>query len=190
MQLPEGQKEWREILFLPQGVYRVDYHKLNIRSLKNHRSRLITENGKIRRKLASLRRQIEDLRVNLQKNESMLGQLTTEKLDAVLEIERERQRQAQEKANQFLKNYIGEKPFKTLQEKGEFVFIGGDGKEYRIKKDASLWQSTHGYWYKMCVIHPKDLPLPDIIASVFTTVKNDPTFSKRSVKARKGVLWR
>jgi len=176
--------DWREVLFLPDGVFIVRYHKLSVKALKSLRSRLLTQDMQLRNEIGRLRRQIQEKKAKLKEIERMLNKLTDEKIKEIIERERQRKREAEEKASEFLKDYIGEEAFSKLQQKGYFEFKGADGKRYRITKDARLLDYYNGRWYHLCVIHPKDLPLPDIIASVFTVVKNDPNFRKTSRRLR------
>lgn len=160
--------DFQEVLDLGEGVYRVKYHRLNIRSIRNLRSRLLGEVMKTRRELGHLRRKIEEKRGVLKEKEALLNNLSEEKIQKYIELEKQREALVVEKANVFLRDYIGIKNYEVLQKKGFFEFKGQDGKQYRIKRDATLQQASGNYWCSMCVITPKNLPLPDIIASVFT----------------------
>jgi len=116
--------------------------------------------------------------------ETMLNELTEDRLHFLIKAEADRDRKVMEKANEFLKDVIGEESFKELQQKGFFVFTALDGKEYRIKKDGLLQVGDGQYWCNCCYIEPSSLPLPDLIASVFNTVKNSERFAKETRTTR------
>jgi len=185
----EDKDEWKELLFLPNGAFIVKYHRLTIKALKSLRTRLLNKSFELRRDIGRLREEINRKKVELEEIESMLNKLTDDKIKEIIEREERRKREAEQKATEFLKDYIGEEAFQQLQKKGYFEFTGADGQQYRITKNGKLCRKFGNYWYYMCVIYPEDLPLPDIIASVFTTVKNDPSFSKRSQKLKEVKNW-
>jgi len=185
----EDKSDWREVLFLPNGVFLVSYHRLTVKALKGYRSRLLNESIKLRREIGRLREKIKEKKAKLEEIESMLNKLTDDKIREIIEKEEQRKREAERKATEFLREYIGEEAFEQLEKKGYFEFTGADGKQYRITKDGRLCRKFGKYWHYMCVLYPEDLPLLDIIASVFTAVKNDPTFSKSSQKLEEVRNW-
>jgi len=172
--------DYEEVLSLPNGIFRVKYHKLNVQAIRSLRSRWINETFKLRREIASLNRQINAKKKMIQQKEQMVNKLTEEEISKLIQIEAENQRRIEEKANQFLRQAIGEIAFNELQEKGEFLFPALDGKTYRIKKNGELQVDGGKFWYRCCYIKPSTLPLPDIIASVFNSLKHSKRFSKET----------
>lgn len=159
---------WREVQNLGEGIFLVRYHKLSVKALKSLRSRLLGEVIRARRELAELYDKVEAKRALILEKEQMLDKLTEDKISEFIDFEKQQQKAILEKANSFLREYIGENAFQELQQKGSLVFQGLDGKTYRIKRDGELQQGGGKFWYDMCTIKPSTLPLPDIIASVFT----------------------
>lgn len=173
--------DWTEILSLGDGIYRVKYHRLTVQALKNYRSRLTSDVFEIRRKVLEQQEYIATLLASLKEKEAMLSSLTEEKIEQFIELERQRKQRVKERANAFLERYIGPENYAVLQEKGAFEFVGGDGVQYRITRYGSLQRAYGNYWYNMCVMKPNDkLPLPDIIASVFTAAAKAPDTLKNS----------
>jgi len=179
----EEKDDWREILELPSGIFLVKYHRLSLKALRNRRSRLQNEMFKLRREIGQHYEQIDLLRSKLQEKEDMLSKLTDKKIQYLVEIEKKRQEEAELKATEFLKEYVGEDAYESLQKEGYFQFTGLDGNQYRIKKNGELQQAQGNYWYHCCVIR-KELPLPDFIAAVFTAARTDPSFLARSMRRR------
>ncbi len=173
-----------EVVFMPDGAYRCKYYKLTIKALKNYRSRLLTNNMKLRQIIQDKYAIIEDLEKQLRQNQDTLNRLPQEKIEQVIQLDIELKKQVNAKATLFLKDYLGEEAYNQLQEKGFYCFVGADHKKYRIKSNGELQQSSGKYWLQMCVIKPKDLPLPDIISAIHATVANNPVFSKSSRATR------
>ena len=171
--------DWAEIVDLGEGIYEVKYHKLSLKALRNKRTRLTNEIFGLRRKIRGARINVEDWREQIKQKEAMLNTLTEEKLAAFQRRELQKQVEINRKANAFLESYIGTTAFQQLQEKGSFEFKGLDGATYRIKQNGQLQRADGNYWHNMCFIEP-DLPLPDIIASVFTATTQSPKFLKES----------
>jgi len=169
-----------EILSLPDGIFRVKYFRLSVKSLRNLRSRWTSDIFKLRREIGSLNRKILAKKRIIKQKENMVNKLTEENLQKLIEIEAMKQREIQEKSNHFLKEVIGEEAFAELQKKGFFRFVGLDGKTYRLKKNGLLQVDGGHYWYECCYIRPAQLPLPDIIASVFRSVKDSKRFPKET----------
>jgi len=167
--------DWEEILELPDGVFRVKYHRLSVNALRRLRSRWTTDVWRLRREIGELYDKIEKKKELLKVKEKLVNAITEEKIKRLVELEEKRKREAEEKALALLRDYIGEENFGKLMKQGYFVFKGLDGKTYRIKRDGKLQELYGNYWYDCCVIK-KDLPLPDFIISVFTAAKNDPQF--------------
>ena len=175
-----SKEDYEEILSLPDGIFRAKYHRLSVKTIRNLRSRWTSDVFKLRREIASLNRQIRAKKRIIDEKEGMLNKLTEEKLQKLIATERAKQKEIEDKSNQFLKELIGEQAFKELETKGFFCFMGLDNREYRIKKNGLLQVAQSGYWYTCCYIKPEQLPLPDIIASVFNVVKQSKRFSKET----------
>lgn len=169
-----------EILSLPDGIFRVKYYRLSVKTIRNLRSRWTSDIFKLRREIASLNRKILAKKRIIEQKEAMVNKLTEEKLHNLMEIERAKKKEIEGKANQFLRDLIGEEAFNELQTKGFFRFIGLDGKTYRLKKNGLLQVDGGKYWYECCYVKPSQLPLPDIIASVFGAVKQSERFPKET----------
>ena len=169
-----------EILSLPDGIFRVKYYRLAVKQIRSLRSRWTSDIFKLRREIASLNRKILAKKRIIEQKEAMINKLTEEKLHKLMEIERAKKKEIEDKANHFLRNLIGTDAFNELQTKGFFCFTGLDGKTYRLKKNGLLQVDGGHYWYECCYIKPTQLPLPDIIASVFSAVKQSKRFSKET----------
>jgi hypothetical protein len=174
--------DWEEILELPEGVYRVKYHQLSLKTLRTLRSRWTSELWKLRREVGYKQDQVRELKAKIRQKEEMLTKMSEQRLQSYIESEKRKEQQAETKALAFLEEYIGTEKFEMLQTEGHFTFEA-NGKEYRIKKDGRLQEANGKYWSNCCVIS-KDLPLPDFIACVFTAVHHDKQFHRDSIRSK------
>ena len=177
-------EDHEEVLSLPEGIFRVKYYRLSVKQIKNLRSRWLSDVFKLRREIASLNKKILVKKKTIEQKEAMLNKLTKDNIQKLIGLEETKQKEINDKANEFLRGLIGDEAFKELEVNGYFKFEGLDGKTYRIKKDGTLQVDGGKYWYQCCHISPKELPLPDIIASVFNTVKRSKTFPKETTKTK------
>lgn len=158
--------DWEEIIEIPdKGIFQVKYHQLSLKALKNKKSRLL-------RKMAKLEREIAQSKANIIWKNRELKHIKKHNFDVFIESETKREREAIEKANIFLQQWIGKKNFESLQKNGVFSFVGKDGRRYRIKKNGQLQLDGGKYWLNCCTMKPS-LPMPDIIASTFTEARNN-----------------
>ena len=176
--------DWEEISEIPEkeGIFRVKYHRLSLRALRNLRSRLTNKVWALRREVAGLYDRIELLEREIREKEEMLKLLGEDRIRAWTEMERKRQDEAHKRSVELLKKVIGPEHFQELQTKGFFTFEGFDKKTYRVKLDGQLQVLEGEYWVAKCVIRPDvpGLPLPDFMASVFIATTQDPSFLGRS----------
>jgi len=171
-------EESRRLEVTPEGVFIVGSRKLHLSNLKARKTRL---EGQILR----LHREQRELKAQIEANNKKIGELELElatfnspevlawieRRERQLAEERERRmeekREANRRARTFLCEYIGEEAYAELRNKGFLEFEGSDGRAYKIDSKGQLYRGGS----RVCVIHPRSLPLPDFIISVLTTVK-------------------
>lgn len=172
-------EESRRLEVTPEGVFIVSSRKLlRLRSLKARKTRL---EGQILRLHQEQRYHMAQIEANNKKTGELELELSTfnspeilawiERRERQLAEEREGKREERKEANQrarhFLREYIGEEAYAKLRKQGFLEFEGGDRRAYRIDSKGQLYRGGS----RVCVIHPRSLPLPDFIVSVLTTVK-------------------
>jgi len=135
-----------------------------------------------RRQIAVHQSAIDGIRERLTRNEKVINSLTEDKIKNAIAIEQRSKKIADEKATQFLKEWLGELRYGELQLKEFLEFKGLNGKIYRIKKNGDLHEKHGKYWYYKCVVKQHSLPLPDFIASVITASKYDAEFHAHSIR--------
>ena len=171
-------EDTRRVELTPEGVVLVGFQMLNLSALKSRKTRVEGEILSLQRRQRSLQNQIDSNNETIRELEFELASYNSVEINEwVEEQEKERALQkergkrekllANQKAKAFLKEYLGEENYGKLMKDGKLNFTGRDGRGYEITSKGVLYRGTK----RMCVIHPRNLPLPDFIISVLTTAK-------------------
>jgi len=126
----------------------------------------------------ALQREIDTL------NKQLLA-LTSESVKALLEeAEREEEKRKLEKhlaylnAEQIMKQFFSPAAYEQFMTEGEHVFFADDGHAYKITRSGTVFreETKNGAstWVPICLIRPRELPLPDFIVAAITSVKHQP----------------
>lgn len=101
------------------------------------------------------------------------------------ELEREKQEKMETYAvaDDFLRRSVGDKVYSQLVKKGEIVFEGSDGGNFKITQYGQVYQWRGSSFRPVCVIRPK-LPIPDQILAILTTLKAEPDRILREQRRR------
>ena len=168
----------RRVEVTPEGVFLVGSRRLSLRNLKGRKTRLEGQILRLHQEQTHLKRAIEANNKKIGKLELELATFNSPEVVAWIETrereiaaEREKRKEERKEANRraktFLREYIGEEAYAQLKRQGFLEFEGRDGRGYRIDSKGQLYRGGS----RVCVIHPRSLPLPDFIISVLTTVK-------------------
>ena len=49
-----------------------------------------------------------------------------------------------------------------------------NGMKYKMTDTGQVFRQEGKKWFKLCIVRPKSLPLPDTILAILTSVKNNP----------------
>jgi len=179
-------EESRRLEVTPEGVFIVGSRKISLSSLKARKTRLESqilrlhdEQGRLKAQIEANNKKIGELELELATFNSpeVLGWIERKERQIVetRERRREERKEANQRARTFLREYIGEEAYAELRNKGFLEFEGGDGRNYRINSKGQLYCGSS----RVCVIHPQNLPLPDFVISVLTTVKEGQLVRRR-----------
>lgn len=168
----------RRVEVNPEGVFIIGSKKLTLSSLKARRTRLEGEILRLQRMQRELSAEIKQNTKTIKELEFELATFNSQEVlewiqrrEKELALEKERKKQerilANQRAKAFLREYIGEEAYTQLTKKGSLEFSGRDGRSYTLNSKGVLYRGSS----RVCVIHPRNLPLPDFIISVLTTVK-------------------
>jgi len=171
-------EDTRRVEVNPEGVFIIGSKKLTLSSLKARRTRLEGEILRLQREQRELSAQIKRNTKTINELEFELATFNSQEVlrwiqrrEKELALEKEQKKQerilANKRAKAFLREYIGEEAYAQLTKEGSLEFSGRDGRTYRINSKGVLFRGSS----RVCVIHPRNLPLPDFIISILTTVK-------------------
>ena len=172
----------KEVEITPEGVFHITHHRLSLSALKARRTRLQGEILELHRDITSLQRNIKRIGRKLQRKEEELAFFNSptvldwvDRREHELIEEKEQKRRekaiANEKAQQFLQKYLGEEAYAELK-KRNYLQFQAQGRAYRISSKGELSRiTTRGEKKHICVVRPRNLPLPDYILSILRTVK-------------------
>ncbi len=89
------------------------------------------------------------------------------------------------KADIFLKEHLGDKIYAQLVETGELTFENSDNDTFKITLDGRVFRKEGDGFEPICVIRPKELPIPDTILAILTTLKEEPNRILREQRGRR-----
>jgi len=81
---------------------------------------------------------------------------------------------AQLNAEQIMLEFFGQDVHDRFLEEREYVFEANDGVTYKIIPEGTVFRQKDNDWEPLCLIRPRELPLPDFIVSAIVSIKNQP----------------
>lgn len=162
----------------PEGIYLIKEKELTLGSFRANRTRLENlimsiqneqrHHEKELKNNAKLIQSLEHQLITFNSPEAIQWeQFMTQKLAEEREQKKQEKLEANNKAKQLLRDYLGNESYSILMKKGKINFTGNDGRPYQVTKKGELLRDSK----RLCMIHPRNLPLPDFIIAIMTTVK-------------------
>ena len=87
-------------------------------------------------------------------------------------------------AEQIMLEFFGQDIHDKFMEQRELIFDAKDGDTYKINAEGTVFKKEDEGWKPVCLIRPRELPLPDFIISAITSVKNFPETYTQNVRRR------
>jgi len=144
----------------------------------NHTLKILQERH--RSYLSRVDAEIENIKAKIKDCENQLLILHSPEFQKWLDDQREEEVLAYAKAEDFLMNYIGLEAYAELMEKDELVFESITHEIFKITRFGLVYkQNELKQFHPVCMIKPKQLPLPDFIVSALTTLKENPNLWRR-----------
>jgi len=175
-----AEKKKREIAVSDRGVFLVESRRLTSSQIKRLRSRVRSDISSLKAKMRHLYYELRRVEYEVEEKEKLLKQLESPIIKQYIEGEKDRR----EKAEELLKEYLGESKFKQWREKGGLWFQTPDGAYYHLNREGVLEIHADGKWRRVCVVRPRGLPLEDYVVAVLESLKQDPKEFKRLVRRR------
>mgnify|MGYP001066681975 FL=1 len=152
-----------ELSMNDRGIFSITHRKLSAKGILAKRSRLQHD-------IVEARERIQFWTTKLGKLSRTLRALNEPVVNQYLKQLEHRKAEAEKKAQELLRGYLGEENYKTLQSKGRLSFTAKDGLTYRVNRRGHVFRGDR----RLCIIRPDDLPLPDFILTALVNVKEKP----------------
>jgi len=81
---------------------------------------------------------------------------------------------AQLNAEQIMLEFFGQDAHDKFMEERQYIFGAKDGETYKITPEGTVFKQKDHEWEPICLIRPRELPLPDFIVAAITSVKTQP----------------
>lgn len=165
----EKQLEYQE-----NEIIVIEKKSLTWRQITNYKSKL---SGKIadyynqlqehEDKINSFKQKIESLEIELKK-------LNSKEVEEIIWKQREDEKITHQRALDLLRQHIGVEAYTELMEKHRIFWTTSNGMKYKMTDGGQVFRKEAKKWFKLCIVRPKSLPLPDSILAILVSVKNNP----------------
>jgi hypothetical protein len=166
--------EYEEIQVLPTGVYRVRYTQLTPVQIKVLRTRTKKKLQVLRMKRNMLIAELDEVEAAAEKVQRFLEENQNPEVDGYMQRYEELKVKAGERAEAFLRDFLGEEGYSKFRKAGFLEFQNTLGENWRIFADGTAMRWENGSFRRVCVIRQRELPLPDHIVSVVQTIREQP----------------
>ena len=166
--------DYEEVRVLPTGVYRVRYKQLTPGQIKALRTRTQKKLQVLRMARNRLITQLDEVEAAVEKVQGFLEENKNPEIDVYIQRYEEQKAKAGERAEAFLRDFLGEEGYSKFRKAGFLELKDTLGETWRIYADGTAMRWENGNWRRVCVIRQRELPLPDHIVSVVQTIREQP----------------
>jgi len=163
-----------EIRIDEKGVYLTEIKMLSPRQVLDRRQRYQRKIVSLRDEIAEFQIKIRGCQNQIQTLENDLKAINSEQVSAYIERYNREREEATLKALGLLHEVLGSEIYEKLQKSTWCTFVSKDGGEYKITCAGHVSRKINGEWKRICLIQPKELPLPDFVLSAFINVRENP----------------
>ena len=176
-------KDYTEVQILPTGVYRVLYKRMTPAQLKAMRTRTKGKVTKLRSKRDYHVDLARELDVELGDLERLLDEYNKPEVDAYMERWESQKAEAEERAEQYLREFLGDQGYADFKRLGWVDFEDRNEDHWRVKADGTTYKWMEGGLRHICILKQSGLPKADHLVSVITSIRHRPE-SYRNVLRR------
>ncbi len=145
------------------GIFSIQSRRMTSKGILNHRSRLQHQIIEARQELAYWQKE-------LARREAELTEYNRPIVDNYLRQLEEEKNRAERRAQQMLREFVGDVAYKRIQKHGSMAFTAKDGLKYRVNKRGHVFRGGK----RLCIIKPSGLPLPDFVIAALVNVRENP----------------
>lgn len=167
-------KDFTEVQILPTGVYRVIYKRMNPARLKAMRTRTKGKITKLRSKRDYHIDLARDLDLELKDVVRQLEEYNKPEVDAYIEKWESQKADADERAEQYLREFLGDQGYADFKRSSWIDFEDRNGDHWRVHADGKTYKWMEGGPKRVCILKQGGLPAADHLVSVITSIRNRP----------------
>lgn len=167
-------KEYTEVQILPTGVYRVVFKRLNPSQLRGMRTRTKNKISKLRRERDYRIDVARGLDIEIREMERVLEEFNKPEVDAYMEKWESQKAESEERAEEYLREFLGEEGYADFKRRGWVDFADKNGEQWRVHSDGTAYRWMEGGPKQVCIIEQSDLPEADRVVSVITSIRHRP----------------
>jgi hypothetical protein len=166
--------DYEEVRVLPTGVYRVSYKQLTPGQIKALRTRTKRKLQVLRMTRNRLIAELDEVEAAVERVNGFLEENQNPEVDGYIQRYEEQKAKAGERAEAFLRDFLGEEGYSKFRKAGFLELQDTLGETWRIYADGTAMRWENGNFRRVCVIRQRELPLPDHIVSVVQTIREQP----------------
>jgi len=177
---------------IENDVVTVSLDRLSMRSLEGTLAKLQYKKYQLEKKKNQLDSRSQTLAYEIGNLNKQILALTSNDAKKIIieaekqkEVDAEKRREENEKrlmkqhigtlnAEQMMLEFFGQDIHDKFMEQRELIFDAKDGNTYKVNVEGTVFKREDEGWKPVCLIRPRELPLPDFIISAITSVKNFP----------------
>ena len=167
-------KDYTEIQILPTGVYRVRYKRMTPAQLRGMRTRTKGKITKLRSKRDYHVDLARELGIELKDMERQLEEYNKPEVDAYMEKWGSQRAEAKERAEQYLREFLGDEGYADFMRVGWVDFEDRNGDLWRVMADGKTYKWLEGDLRPVCIVKKSGLPDADHLVSVITSIRHRP----------------
>ena len=175
-------KEYTEVQILPTGVYRVLYRRMTPSQLKAMRTRTKGKITKLRSKRDYHIDLARELDLELRDVERQLEEYNKPEVDAYMEKWESQKAEAEERAEQYLREFLGDEGYADFRRLGWVEFEDRNGDQWRVMEDGKTYKWMDGGLKQICILNKSGLPKADHLVSVITSIRHRPESYKNVLR--------
>jgi predicted DCC family thiol-disulfide oxidoreductase YuxK len=164
----------KKITINDRGVFLTETYPLSPFAIEKKRRQIQLEILRLKRDIQDAEILITNKQKQILNSESTLKDLLTPFVEAFIQKAKQERLENYEKAQKLLQECIGDDLFKVLQERKRIIFMAKDGMTYKLKITGAIYRKIDKEWRQLCIIRPTQLPFPDFLLSLFTSVREKP----------------
>lgn len=164
----------KELDYRENDILVITKRSLTWRQLEHYRNNLTLKIGRLTQELVETDNQSNQIKENIKFLDEELTKLRSKEVEDIIIKQKENEKMVNQKALDLLREHIGVSAFMELTEKHRIFWTHKEMK-YKMNDKGSVFRKEGKKWNQLCIIKPKQLPLPDSILAILVSVKDNPS---------------